>query len=69
VPLTQASSIDGNVEMLGERSFWLGLAGILDRPDTMTAVRDALDSRWRAAASVPAYRTARVDPVVALRAE
>ena len=48
VPLTQASSIDGNVEMLGERSFWLGLAGILDRPDTVTAVRDALDSRWRA---------------------
>ncbi len=34
--------------MLGERSFWLGLAGILDRPDAVPAVRDALDSRWRA---------------------
>lgn len=48
VPLTQALSIDGNVQMLGDRAFWLGLAGVLERPDTLPAVRDALDSRWRA---------------------
>src|SRR4029450_7223012 len=48
VPLTQASSIDGNVQMLGERSFWLGLAGILERSEALTDVRNALDSRWRA---------------------
>ena len=48
VPLTQASSIDGNVQMLGDRSFWLGLAGVLVRADTLTTVREALDSRWRA---------------------
>lgn len=48
VPLTQASSIDGNVQMLGDRSFWLGLAGVLERAGTESTVRKALDNRWRA---------------------
>ena len=48
VPLTHASTIDGNVQMLGDRSFWLGLAGVLEPPGTLTTVREALDSRWRA---------------------
>jgi predicted permease len=50
VPLTQASLIDGNTTILGPTSAWLGLAGILDAPDTLATVTTALDSRWKAGA-------------------
>jgi predicted permease len=48
VPLTQAPPIDGNTAMLGSASAWLGLAGVLERPDSLATVSAALDSRWKA---------------------
>jgi predicted permease len=48
VPLTQAPPIDGNTAMLGPASAWLGLAGVLEGPDSLATVSAALDSRWKA---------------------
>ena len=48
VPLTQAPLIDGNTAMLGPASAWLGLAGVLESPDSLATVSAALDSRWKA---------------------
>lgn len=48
VPLTQAPLIDGNREMLGPGSAWLGFGGILDRPDSLATVAAALNARWQA---------------------
>ena len=48
VPLTQAPLIDGNTAMLGPTSAWLGLAGVLENPDSLATVSAALDSRWKA---------------------
>ena len=48
VPLTHAPLIDGNAAMLGPASAWLGLSGVLERPDTLTMARAAIDGRWKA---------------------
>lgn len=47
VPLTKAPSIDDNRSMLGEQSAWLGLEGVLDRPESIGIARDAMKARWR----------------------
>ena len=47
VPLTHAPLIDGNTAMLGPASAWLGLSGVLERPDTLTMARAAIDGRWK----------------------
>ena len=47
VPLTHAPLIDGNTAMLGPASAWLGLNGVLERPDTLTMAREAIDGRWK----------------------
>jgi predicted permease len=49
VPLTHGPEVERNASMLGPGSVWLGLAGILDRPDSLTTARDALTARWQAA--------------------
>lgn len=51
VPLTQAPLINGNRAMLSRASAWLGMAGILSRPDSLASARDALTARWRASGS------------------
>ena len=47
VPLTHAPLIDGNTAMLGHASAWLGLNGVLERPDMLTMARAAIDGRWK----------------------
>ena len=42
------ATIDGNTAMLGPASAWLGLSGVLERPDTLTMARAAIDGRWKA---------------------
>ncbi len=48
VPLTHGPEIEQNPNMLGSGAAWLGLVGILDRADSLTAAREALASRWQA---------------------
>ena len=48
VPLTQAPLIDGNTAMLGSRSAWLSLAGVVERAEAMATVASAMDARWKA---------------------
>lgn len=47
VPLTHAPEIERNASMLGNRSAWLGLVGVLERPETLPITRDALAARWQ----------------------
>ena len=47
VPLTHAPEIEQNAAMLGPGSAWLGLLGVLERPDALPVARDALAARWR----------------------
>ena len=47
VPLTHAPEIERNPATLGNGSAWLGLIGVLERPETLPVARDALAARWR----------------------
>jgi predicted permease len=49
VPLTHASAIERNPSMLSSRSAWLGLLGVLERPETLPIARAALTARWETA--------------------
>jgi predicted permease len=48
VPLGQSPGLEGNPAMLGPAAGWLGLLGVLERPDSLNVARDALAARWRA---------------------
>jgi putative ABC transport system permease protein len=47
VPLTQAAMIDKHPDLLGPRTSWLGLLGVLTRDTSPAVVRTNLFARWR----------------------
>jgi putative ABC transport system permease protein len=49
IPLTQGPLVERNPAMLGPRSAWLGMDGILEQRGSVAVVRDALAARWRGA--------------------
>jgi putative ABC transport system permease protein len=70
IPLAHAPGIEGNPTMLGHEAAWLGLLGVLERPDSLGTARDALTGRWHAAGrtdtpelrSIPRGHRAYLDP-------